>query len=335
MNYYNEHDPKIAAWLEGLIAAGLIPSGHVDTRSIVDVSPGDLAGFKQCHFFAGIGGWSLALRLAGWPEDRPVWTGSCPCQPYSVAGKGKGNADDRNLWPAFFRLIRERRPDVVFGEQVESAVGHGWLDGIRADLEGEGYACGDATLGAHSVGAPHIRQRLYWVADSAMHAGAQHEHEQGRGLRRPAGPCDSAECRGDHGRLADSENIGLQRCSDSAGTRGVTSAAHSGRRDCGLGHSTGREQRRQWESAEVSGRENETGRPGAWDDCRLIQCRDGKLRRIPTEPALFPLADGLPYRVGKRGSVRPALLHGAGNAIVPQVAAEFIKAFITIFTTLP
>ena len=166
MNFYNEFDPKAAAWLRELIRCGHIPDGVVDERSIADIHPTELSGYTQCHFFAGIGGWSLALRLAGWPDTKPVWTGSCPCQPYSNAGKGEGNADPRNLWPVFFNLIRECHPDICFGEQVESAVRHGWLDGVSADLESQGYACGAVVLGAHSVGAPHIRQRLYWVADS-------------------------------------------------------------------------------------------------------------------------------------------------------------------------
>lgn len=84
--YYNEIDPFAAAWLRRLIARGLIAPGDVDTRSITDVRADDLVSYVQCHFFAGIGGWSLALRLAGWPDDRPVWTGSCPCQPFSGAG---------------------------------------------------------------------------------------------------------------------------------------------------------------------------------------------------------------------------------------------------------
>ena len=90
MNYYNEFDPYAAQWLRNLIDAGHIPKGEVDSRSIKDVSASDLTGFVQCHFFAGLGGWSHALRLAGWPEDRPVWTGSCPCQPFSAAGAGGG-----------------------------------------------------------------------------------------------------------------------------------------------------------------------------------------------------------------------------------------------------
>jgi len=138
----------------------------IDRRSIADVRASDLRGFTRAHFFAGIAGWELALNLARWPADREVWTGSCPCQPYSAAGKNKGDADERNLWPDFFRLIRECRPDTIFGEQVENAIGHGWLDGVFGDLEREGYTCGATVLGAHSVGAPHIRQRLFWVANS-------------------------------------------------------------------------------------------------------------------------------------------------------------------------
>ena len=96
--YYNEIDPFAAEWLRNLIAAGHVMAGDVDERSIVEVSADDLAGYDRCHFFAGIAGWDLALQLAGW-EDRPVWTGSCPCQPLSSAGQRKGHADKRHLWP--------------------------------------------------------------------------------------------------------------------------------------------------------------------------------------------------------------------------------------------
>jgi DNA (cytosine-5)-methyltransferase 1 len=134
--WYNENAPYPAQWLRNLIQRKLIPDGDVDTRSIADVRPADLRGYTQCHFFAGIGGWSLALRLAGWPDDRPVWTGSCPCQPFSAAGKGRGVDDERHLWPELRRLIGQRRPPVVLGEQVASTAGRAWLDAVRADLEG-------------------------------------------------------------------------------------------------------------------------------------------------------------------------------------------------------
>ena len=158
--YYNEIDPYAAAWLRNLIAAGHIAAGDVDERSIVDVQTEDLKGYTQCHFFAGIGGWSLALRYAMWPDERPIWTGSCPCQPFSGEGKREGQNDERHLWPEFMRLISARRPELVLGEQVEGAIGFGWIDGVRADLARENYAFGFGYLGAHSVGAPHIRQRI-------------------------------------------------------------------------------------------------------------------------------------------------------------------------------
>jgi DNA (cytosine-5)-methyltransferase 1 len=199
--YYNEIEPFLAQWLRRLIAAGLIADGVVDERSIEDVRATDLVGYRQCHFFAGIGGWSFALRLAGWPDDRPVWTGSCPCQPFSIAGRRQGHADRRHLWPDFHRLVAEHKPPVVFGEQVASKDGRGWLAGVRADLEATGYAVGAADLCAAGVAAPHIRQRLYWVADAdAQHVAAwcQRQHHRPtaervarhhvNASRRPANP---------------------------------------------------------------------------------------------------------------------------------------------------
>lgn len=165
--YYNEIEPFAAEWLRNLIAEGLIPAGDVDTRSIVDVEPDDLVGYSQCHFFAGIGGWALAARLAGWRDDRELWTGSCPCQPFSVAGKGAGADDERHLWPHQFRLIRARRPAVWMGEQVAAAVGKDWLDGVLADLEGIGYAGRAAVVPACAVDAPHRRDRLWIVTHRA------------------------------------------------------------------------------------------------------------------------------------------------------------------------
>ena len=164
--YYNEIDPFAAQWLRNLIAAGHIAPGEVDERSIEDVTPDDLRGFTQCHFFAGIGVWSHSLRLAGWPDDRQVWTGSCPCQPFSAAGKGDGFADERHLWPHFFHLISERRPQHVFGEQVASGNANVWFDLVQADLEGMGYAFGLVPFTSAGIGAPHIRERAYWVANA-------------------------------------------------------------------------------------------------------------------------------------------------------------------------
>ncbi|MNG64093.1 Modification methylase AplI [compost metagenome] len=218
--YYNEIDPFAAQWLRNLIAAGHIAPGDVDERSIVDVKADDLKNYTQCHFFAGIGVWSYSLRLAGWPDDRPVWTGSCPCQPFSVAGKQGGKSDERHLAPIWLDLIKECQPAIIFGEQVAAAIGKHWLDDLFAELEKQGYACGAAVLPACSVGAPHIRQRLWFTASGVAvpngigwgrrevsAQGGEHHREI---TRREQGQ-HGAKCRGETGinRLADAEPSGF------------------------------------------------------------------------------------------------------------------------------
>jgi DNA (cytosine-5)-methyltransferase 1 len=337
MNYYNDFDKKACAWLRELIKAGLIPDGVVDERSITDVTADDLRGFTQCHFFAGIGGWARALQIAGWPEDRPVWTGSCPCQPFSTAGKQAGKSDERHLWPAFAKLISECKPDVVFGEQVESAIKHGWIDDLQADLEREDYAVGFAVLGAHSVGAPHIRQRLYWVSDSSKpglerlpwdgdridEQGREHKIEAGHGaegcvfsrmdnstrigwgggstsIQRGGESPQQIKGHSDMGRLANTDGNGLQPWKGNNST--------TGHRDTIA-------------AASCNDRQGSTCKNNSiWATPDWLYCRDGRWR--PVESGTFPLADGIPGRVG--------LLRGYGNAIVPQVAAEFIKAFMEV-----
>lgn len=188
--YYNEFNKHAARWLQKLMDADLIPKGDIDDRSIKDVRADELAGYGQCHFFAGIGGWPLALRMAGWPDDRPVWTGSCPCQPYSVAsvadGGAQGQSDSRHLWPSFCDLIRKCAPPSVLGEQVASAIGWGWWDEVALDLEAEGYACGAAVLRADFLGAEHQRTRLLWVANARSAGREGHQPVYGFPVSAPA-----------------------------------------------------------------------------------------------------------------------------------------------------
>lgn len=167
--FYNEIEEFPANWMRNLIAAGLLPAGVVDTRSICDIPPEDLDGYGQVNFFAGIGGWPLALRLAGIPDDFPVWTGSCPCQSYSTAGKQNGKADARHLWPEMFRLIKPHRPPIVLGEQVSNAIRFGWLDDLDDDFRSIGYEFSATVLPASCVGAPHIRHRIFWGACQGGH----------------------------------------------------------------------------------------------------------------------------------------------------------------------
>jgi DNA (cytosine-5)-methyltransferase 1 len=358
MNYYNEFDPAAASWLRGLISEGLIPRGVVDDRSITDVTADDLRGFTQCHFFAGIAGWSYALQLAGWDANRPVWTGSCPCQAFSVAGKQDGFADERDLWPAFFNLIKECSPEYVFGEQVENAIKHGWLDRVYRDMEAEGYACGSVVLGAHSVGAPHQRQRLYWCGSLA-----QDSNGRGCGGRDHGdSPRNDREVQTEGLRGAGSVLLANnnKRREEQRGTEPVESSVPretAGSRAELRGRSRGMEHPANdglpRVHPECGGLAEECGMPQLagtrhsgtpWERYQLVYCQDGAVRRIPAESVFFGVVDGIPegvdgsgnggisevdgFPLTKQKEGRPMLLKGYGNAIVPQVAAEFIKAFM-------
>lgn len=350
MIIYNEIDANAAQWMKNLAQNGDIPHGKFDERPIQEIGGGDLAGARQFHTFAGIGGWPLALRLAGWPEDREVWTGSCPCQPFSSAGKGKGVEDERHLWPEFFRLIRECRPATIFGEQVGSKAGIGWLDGVQSDLEGEGYTCGAVIMGAHSVGAPHIRQRLYWVASlerlGDSHGAQDHSErgldESGRNTvervvetlsERQAGH-DSSGRSGEVGGMGENtDGLGRGRGRDGDSPRDDGQVQVAGLR--AVGGLADDDERLQ--DGRKGRPEQDGGSVTPWSDYRIIPCTDGKARR--TGARVFPLAYGLPRGVGDSGSWRKGLarsasrarigmLRGSGNAIVPELAAQFISAFM-------
>ena len=342
--YYNEFDPYAAQWLRNLIAAGHLPAGEVDERSIVDVAPADLAGFTQCHFFAGIGGWPIAARLAGWADDRELWTGSAPCQPFSVAGQGKAQADDRHLWPHLARLIRARRPAVFMGEQVAAAVGKNWLDGVFADLEGFGYACGAAVVPACAVDAPHRRDRLWFVAYSdsigrQVHPDARRCAE-GSGAGQVAGP----GCAG-NGALADADLTGTSAQREQRGRELGGSGSDPGACTRHVAHSNGIGSQSRPDGSSTRHR-NPTAASN-WAGAGTILGHDGKARRVGTR--VRQLVDGIPtgvagLRTGQDAEeveMIPLLAHGVparvgklrafGNAIVPAVAAEVIGAFMDCY----
>ncbi len=334
--YYNEIDDYAAEWLENLIRAGHTAPGVVDRRSIVDVRPADLAEFTQCHFFAGVGVWSLALRQAGWRDDQRVWTGSCPCQPFSAAGKGAGFDDERHLWPAWHYLIGECRPPVIVGEQVASKDALEWWDLVQADLEAEGYAAGAGDLCAAGIGAPHIRQRLWWVAyHGSGRRKVAHQHGGGGGSSLGERQAGELGVRSVLGELA-----------YSGGGAGLEGRPRAGGADecvagpCGLvGGLADDNDRSQhallrpgpddptedlWggslgglDGHVAAGHESEFAGvlSGFWANAEWIPCHDGKWR--PVEPGTFPLAHGAPARVGR--------LRAYGNAIVAPLAAEWIR----------
>lgn len=344
--YYNEHDPFAAAWLRNLVSAGHIAPGDVDEGDIRDIRPDDLRGYTQCHFFAGIGVWSYALRRAGWADDRPIWTGSCPCQPFSSAGRGDGFADERHLWPHWFWLIGECRPAIVVGEQVASKDGLGWLDLVQADLEGANYAVGASDLCAAGFSGAHIRQRLYFSGMDRLVDVQQQglEGYTGDGSRggeprriQPDTPGSTAAA-GGSGRLADA--VRSRAGYDAGDGVGAQAAAHledgrvSGERlRTGVESSSGRLANNNNNRC-IEGKGNDSvarhrdtapAARGDGNSCApmlgrhpvdWLWCRDGKWR--PVEPGTFPLALEAPARVGR--------LRAYGNALDAETAAQFIGA---------
>ena len=398
MDYYNEIDPFACDWLELLINAKEIPAGHVDRRDIRDIKPSDLRGYRHCHFFAGIGGWARALQIAGWPARRKVWTGSCPCQPFSAAGRGGGFDDERHLWPAFFHLIQVERPELVVGEQVASKDGLAWLDLVHADLEGQGYTVGATDLCAAGAGAPHIRQRLWWVGINGKQSCGSNVGSSGTygefwnhpkpiqpkadelatgAARRSGTGTDSSGQDGTSAiidRLANADterHDGRRACSTGrhepqdgghaglvlgdTGSEGLQvrepgDATRAGRRaEGGAAQQPGRSptssilvdaDREGWEPWRVAAASPRYWPPaipagglGPWGSLEWLDCRDGKAR--PAQSGFQSLDDGLwPSMVGSGQTYlsplstiqrnRVGMLRGAGNAIVPQVAAAFM-----------
>lgn len=295
--WYNEFDPFAASWLERLIAHGLLPHGFVDRRSIVDVEPRDLIGYDQLHFFAGIGGWPLALRMAGWDDCMPVVTASLPCQPFSAAGKRSGFADERHLWPVFFELVKKRGFERILGEQVSSKDGLQWFDIVQADLESENYAVAAFDLCAAGVQAQHLRQRLYFLADAQSSI-------RGLSVRQEQGKDFQSEWGGEVGSLGNADDkrlegwSGMRERSDQLLTRssGVDNAlVHSESEQMGI-------PRRTWLRRDA------------------VFCRDRKWRSV--EPGTSPLVTTIPDRVG--------MLRGYGNAIYVPLAVEFIKSYMDL-----
>jgi DNA (cytosine-5)-methyltransferase 1 len=334
---YVEINPYCVEWLRNLIQSGFIADGDIADFSLAHIRPSDLRRYTQVHFCAGIGLWSYALRGAGWPDSRPCWTASLPCQPFSAAGKGDGFADERHLWPEFFHLVEQCRPEIILGEQVASKDGLTWLDLIQSNMEGAGYTFGSVDSCSAGFGAPHIRQRMYWMAH-AEHAerwsqrsiDCEAHGRDGSGRRGDAswvahahatvGRTDAAGRYDSHGNDAGrSQGAGNSKgrgesCALAHANVGHTNAARlqrsrqhglepsddilSGERYTGIGHNS---------AAELA-RPGPTN--GFWRDADWIFCRDGKWR--PIEPGTFPLAHGLPRGMGAGGAELSRLASLAG-----------------------
>lgn len=324
--YFNEIENFPAQWLLNYWAGA-----KVDERSIKDVESESLARFLRCHFFAGIGGWEIALREAGWPEDVPVWTGSCPCQPFSAAGKQKGTADERHLWPEFLRLIEANRPPHIFGEQVsgkkvtgrlftpkafkrlepearravEEEDSEAWLKHVQTDLEGLGYIVGSVSFPACSVGAPHARQRLYWHAQYVGDTSSK--RLEGRQEQPTREECQTTErscgssCQLAHG------NHKYKKPTRNPTGPGNLDRKSEALRLADLQRNQEHEELERPKEAQGGRSANEpcgcslVDRPGPtnghWQVADWIYCRDDKWR--PIEPGSSPLAYGILSRASK------------------------------------
>lgn len=199
-----------------------------------------------------------------------------------------------------------RRAYAEISDEIAATIKHGWLDDLQTRLEGEGYTVGHCVLGAHSIGSPHIRNRLYWMA-----------HNSGKGREKQSGICG-----------VPSETHGNDTRKNTTGSGGVVDSEHE---QCKRGLSGYREEF-------TEDNEQSASKFTRSSEIDWIKCLDGKHR--PIKPGIFPLANGIPgdmvcsgntsIQANETKEARKIRIHGYGNAIVPQVAAEFIRAFMDI-----
>ncbi len=313
----------------------------------------------HASLFSGIGGFDLAAEWAGWANafnceinafcrrilayqfpnavsyeditatDFTIWrgrvdvlTGGFPCQPFSVAGKRRGAADDRYLWPHMLRAIRETAPRWVVGENVYGLVTQSRglvFERVCADLEDAGYEVGTVVIPACAVDAPHRRDRL-WIIAHRADAGLE---DMPQGADQADADRVAADAHGDRfGQREDQQEL-LAQCSGAADTGSCrqtgTTAYPAGILLQGCSNGSG---------AQQSGRGTRGSQPtrGDW-------------RSFPTQSPLCRRDDGLPCRLDAdavlatvRGRDHFAVwrresIKAYGNAIVPQVA---YRIFVTI-----
>jgi|14BtaG_2_1085337.scaffolds.fasta_scaffold49536_2 DNA (cytosine-5)-methyltransferase 1 len=297
---------------------------------------------RVLDLFSGIGGFSLGLERTGglfetaafcefadfprkvlakhWPDvpifqdvrilkgsdiDGPidVICGGYPCQPFSTAGRRKGQEDDRHLWPEFNRLVAELRPSWVIGENVAGHISMG-LDDVLSDLEGQGYSARTFVIPACATDAPHRRDRVWTVAYSR----GERLHKRGRPSRA------SQEDK----QLRRNEWNGLPGSEDEKEENIPKDVAHAigGRRP-------------------GSGQPFDTSHQEASAEGQAAQSVNGGVggKRI-TEPAMGRMVDGISRRmdghcrwldepdiprVAKGVKDRANRLKALGNAVVPQI----------------
>ena len=287
---------------------------------------------RHGSLFSGIGGFDLAARWMGWDNvfhvewnpwcrkvlehhfpnsesftdvkqfDGFAWrgrvdiiSGGFPCQPYSAAGKRLGKDDERHLWPEMLRIIREVAPTYVVGENVRGLTN--WNGGVVfeevcADLEAAGYEVWTGILPAAGVGAPHRRDRIWWIAYHPDH------YRTMRGSQKDA-------CQGGAERLQ--ERDAVQRSDEPSSLRDATDTDGNQRPE-GRMHKA---------------RPNKAAR-----HTRPCDARPDTWQNFPTQPPVCGGNDGIPRELDgiTFSKWRNESIKAYGNAIVPQVAYQIFKA---------
>ena len=312
---------------------------------------------RHGSLFSGIGGFDLAAEWMGWenvfhcewmPFPRQVLnyhfpnsisyeditktdftihrgsidilTGGFPCQPYSSAGKRLGKEDERHLWPHMLRAIQEIEPTYVVGENVRGLTN--WNGGVVfeevcADLEGKGYEVQPILLPACAIGAPHRRDRVWFVAYS-NNTSAKYTIQTRRDLH--PSKIDSRTA-------TNSDNIRFNQCECDnekfASERGINALndidKNDGQRDATNTDSSNNKTRPQREVLEQSNREKTNG-------FEYVE-RANKWQNFPTQPPICSGDDGLPTELDgiTFSKWRQESIKGYGNAIVPQVAYQIFN----------
>jgi DNA (cytosine-5)-methyltransferase 1 len=305
---------------------------------------------------------------ADWRSDDIILTGGFPCQPYSAAGKRLGKEDDRHLWPQMCRIIREVRPKWVVGENVLGLVN--WNDGmvfdeVQADLEAEGYEVQPYVLPAAGVGAPHRRDRVWFVAYSKRsrtwsdngaigNEGRRASKDRSESIRQAHGEVGSSriDATSENGITPDTRNESRgseQRCKDKperellskeqqgstirptfARCSGIGSTSDTDRDGHDEQSKTGNNAKRKNNKQSGTQRISTVKRP-----CNEWNASDTNLRKqradwrdFPTQPPVRSRNDGLSSElVGITVSKhRNESIKAYGNAICPQVAHLIFKA---------
>ena len=227
-----------------------------------------------------------------------IITGGYPCQPFSIAGRQKGEQDSRHVWPEMFRLVKELRPTWGIGENVSGHIKLG-LDTVLENLESEGYSARAFSISASSIGAVHQRERVWILAHSGC---TQHEGSF-------FGSQDEDETRKETTNKF--ERSSETSYFDVADTEGIVSNGREHRQHTEERNTEGQARR---ESSNVAHTDIE-GLEGRWSQCELREGQEeGKIgwsQWWESEPSVGRVAHGVPKRVDR--------LKSLGNSLVPMI----------------